>query len=273
MSIKVAVLGSDGFLGKFVTKQLRTIPNFTVLPLHRRELDFLNENSVFSWLAKNTPDCIVNCASVGGNENLDSQDSSIIRDNVNIVLNFYNHKSYFKRFINIGSGAEYDKTTDINNVTEQEVFERFPKDSYGYSKNIISRFLHPCPFFYTLRLFGCFDHTERPFRLFSRYVAYPGIEIEDKKFDYISAYDFFRILLVYLKDEGSVLPSTLNCVYEEKLYLSEILRMFELGEPNVVSHSSLSYTASGDRLKKFLSYNKLELGGLQQGIQYFKMKV
>lgn len=274
MTIKVAVMGSEGFLGRFIVSHLRNLSSvFTVLPLNRCTLDFLNEGSVNIWLKHNTPDCIVNCAAAGGNEDVDSLDSTIIRNNVNMVLNFYNHKTYFKRFINIGSGAEYDRTTDINNVAEHEVFGRFPKDSYGYSKNIISRFLHPCPHFYTLRLFGCFHHTERPFRLFSKFVNYPQLAIEDKKFDYFSAYDFFNVLMVYLLDEGHHLPGTLNCVYSEKLYLSEILRMFEMGEPNVVKFSTLNYTANGERLAEFVKATGVKLSGLREGILYYRHKV
>jgi dTDP-4-dehydrorhamnose reductase len=273
MTIKVAILGSEGFLGKFLIKELSWHSEIVILPIHRGNLNLLDEGAVRLWLKHNTPDCIVNCATSGGNEQLSSLVSYIIRNNVNIVLNFYNNKEFFKKFINIGSGAEYDLSTDINNVSEHDVFGRFPKDSYGYSKNIISRFLHNSPNFYTLRLFGCFHHSERPFRLFSKFVKDQTIPITDTKFDYFYAHDFLLILLSYILSESEDLPSTMNCVYLEKLYLSEILKMFNLGAPNVVNVSRLNYTADGKIMDDYCNKRGIRLHGLQMGIKDYLLRV
>ena len=37
--------------------------------------------------------------------------------------------------------SEFDKALNIENIKEEEILNRYPKDSYGYSKNVISRLI------------------------------------------------------------------------------------------------------------------------------------
>ena len=140
--MKIAVLGANGFLGKFICNSLKE-ELYEVLPITRKDLDLLNFNEVKNWLVQNSPDIIVNCAISVEKGKYDVINFDHIKNNLGIFLNFYNNDQHFNRFINIGSGAEFDLSRDINSATESEIFDRIPNDSYGYSKNTISRLILP----------------------------------------------------------------------------------------------------------------------------------
>lgn len=261
--MKIVILGAGGFLGKCILKYLK---NYNLIAITRKELNLLNYFEVQTWLVNNEPDIIINCAIAGGTKsgiNLQSFDD--VKNNVSVFLNFYNNSQYFSKFINIGSGAEFDLDTDIDNFTEDKILNVIPKDSYGYSKNLISRLVLEKPNFYTLRLFGCFDNLEPNYRLFKKLLNSEKIIIKDRKFDYISAEDFCKILEFYI--ENNDLIKDINCVYQNKLWLNEILNKFNIqfvcDEINL-----LNYTGNGDKLKTL----NINFEGLDAGIKKYIIK-
>ncbi len=260
--MKVAVLGSNGFLGKYICENL----SHDVIPINRSNLNLNDFVSVATWLEKNKPDVIVNCATSGGKTQLGSFNFDDIKNNLGLFLNFYNNSDLIKKFINIGSGAEFDITKNIDSVKEETIVTVSPEDSYGYSKNIISRLVLNKDNFYTLRLFGCFDSSEPEFRLFKKFLSNTDFKLMDRKFDYISAKDFLKVLDYYVVQKN--LPKDINCVYQEKLYLSEILDKFDK-QYNIVQSNILNYTGDGSKLASL----NVKLEGLDLGIKEYKSKI
>ena len=258
--MRVAILGANGFLGKFITSQLK-LKGYDVYPITRQDVDLTSFYSVTRWLENTDPYAIVNCATAA-NISVDTCSYDDIQNNLNIFLNFYNSSPNFTKFINVGSGAEFDRRTNIDNILESEVLLAHPKDSYGYSKNIMSRLAKLNNKFYTLRLFGCFHPTEPDFRLFNRVAKGEDVEIVDRRFDYFSAWDFLTVLEHYLNND--VYYRDVNCVYEEKLYLSEVLS--KIRPVKVSGINPLNYTGSGRRLAEF----DLPLLGLDKSIKEYK---
>lgn len=261
--MKVAILGSSGFLGTIIKTKFTN--KYQVIPITRKELDLLDFNSVSSWLDLNRPEVVINCATVGGREDADEFNYSEAKNNISIFLNFYNNSNKFGKFINIGSGAEFDKNQNIENAKEDEIFIKSPNGSYGYSKNLISRLCREKTNFYTLRLFGCFHHTEPQFRLFKKYNKNPNILIEDRKFDYISAEDFLIILEYSINNKLEF--RDINCVYEQKISISEIIRNFN--EPKNILLSSKNYTGDGSKLNSL----NLPLLGLKASIEIYRKEI
>jgi dTDP-4-dehydrorhamnose reductase len=258
--MKIAILGAGGFLGKFIYGYLKS-QDYNVYPITRSDLNLTNFYSVTRWLEDLEPDAVINCATA---KNIGVEDKVYddILNNISIFLNFYNNSQYFKKFINIGSGAEFDRTTNINRAHEVDVLLADPKDSYGFSKNIISRLSMKNEKFYTLRLFGCFHPTEPAFRLFNRVANGETVNIIDRQFDYFSAQDFCTVLEHYLNNQ--IYYRDINCVYEEKLYLSQVLR--KIGPIKVTDESPLNYTGDGKRLAGL----NLSLLGLEGSIKEYK---
>ena len=87
-----------------------------------------------------------------------TNDDGIIdaRNNFGMFMNFYDNRSLFGKFINTASGAEFDRTTNIDNVSESEIFNRMPRDSYGWGQNMKSRICAQTDNFYNIRIFNCF---------------------------------------------------------------------------------------------------------------------
>lgn len=261
--MRVAILGARGYLGSYLVERL--VHNHTVIPVTRDTLDLTDYNQVSRWLTKENPAVVINCAISGGGRYVNDINYSDVQRDLPIFLNFYNNPSMC-RYINIGSGAEFDRRTSITNADEYDIIQSRPLESYGFTKNTIARMILKRDQFYTLRLFGCFDSSEPATRLFKKFKNEGKITIQDKYFDYISADDFARIVEHYCTSTD--LYKDLNCVYENKMLLSEQLRLFaKYHVPNglidVKMERGLNYTGLGNRLAKL----KIPLQGLEQGIR------
>ena len=256
----VAVLGANGFLGKIIKERLSK--KYLIFSVSRNTLDITNYKQVSDWLENLKPYAVINCATAGGKERISDQSLDDVQNNLSIFLNFYNSSQYFEKFINVGSGAEFDKSKNINLANELDILTAEPKDSYGYSKNTISRLCLLNEKFYTLRLFGCFDNSEPDFRLFKKFLNGKVTALEDKKFDYFSAKDYCTVVDYVLNN--NLTDRDINCVYQKKYYLSEILS--QLGTVNVTSTSPINYTGNGSKLAQL----DIELEGLQKAIKDYK---
>jgi len=267
--MKIAVLGANGYLGKFLVNSLLA-DNYNVLPVTRETLILTNYSEVNRWLEVNKPNVVINCATAVSIT--DVRDNKInyddLRNNINIFLNFYNNDNLFDRFINIGSGAEFDKSIDITNAQESDILTSQPIESYGYSKNLISRLVLEKDKFCTLRLFGCFGSTESSIRLFPQLKTKSLINIEDRQFDYFSVRDFYNVIRHYLNNK--IIYKDINCVYKEKYWLREIVEIFKhhhnLPAVITVTSTGKNYTGNGDRL----SYLNLKLNGLEKSIKEYE---
>ena len=274
--VKIVILGANGFIGSFLTSYLQN-NNRIIIPITRSDLNLTDELEVKTWLIKTKPDIVINCAISLSKVGLLNQDTDRIdinkeRNNYLIFQNFFNNSELLGKFINIGSGAEFDKTLNIENIDESEIYNRYPKDSYGYSKNIISRLCKNKDNFYTLRVFSIYHYTEPPFRLFKNLIncANSGqtFTIMDRWQDFISMYDFGKIVNYYINNND--LPKDINCVYDEKTKVSDLVYKFcdlKRISKNILrcQENYLNYTAKGDRLKAL----NIKLEGHNIGLQEY----
>jgi len=264
--MKIAVLGARGFLGSFLCRWLNK--KHIVIEVTRNTLDLTDYISVSQWLMTVQPDAVINCAISGGGQGIEDISYSDVQRDLQIFLNFYNNTGGFK-YINISSGAEFDRRTDIDKKPESAILLSHPLESYGFTKNTIARMVLNRDNFYNLRLFGCFDRTDPPFRLFKKFKLQQAIAVTDRYFDYISASDFARVVDYYLQD--IVLPKDINCVYEDKLLLSEQLKLFARyhitnAEINVIGTDNKNYTGNGQVLADL----DILLEGLIKGIKKYE---
>lgn len=254
--MKVAVLGSSGFLGSYI---LHNLKDCIVYPVTRNNLDLTNSVEVRQWLQDRRPDVIINCATAGGKTKMGDVNIAELQNNLSVFLSFYNNSDLVPKFINVGSGSEFDVSKDINLAQEINIVNSIPKETYGYSKNIISRMILEKENFYTLRLFGCFDKSEPDFRLFKKFIKGDVTSISDRYFDYFSASDFVKVVTYYINND--LLPKDINCVYQNKHLLSEILDKFNK-EVRVVEINPNNYTGDGSKLASL----GIDLDGLDKGI-------
>lgn len=263
--MKIAVLGANGYIGKYLSNSL-AMDSLTVIPITRQTLDLANFQQVQSWLQSVQPNVIINCATATGHFQTTDFVYHDVQNNLDIFLNFYNNSHLFDQFINVGSGAEFDRTLNIDNISESAIFTRQPKDSYGYSKNIIARLCAEKENFSTLRLFGCFNANEPAHRLFQKFAKQPTVDLIDRYVDYISLDDFCIIIKQCLTN--ITIHKDVNCVYPEKYLLSEIFSLFQdihkiNTHMNIVNTDLKNYTGSADQISEL----NLPLRGFIQGIK------
>jgi len=267
--LKILITGAGGFIGKYLSTNLA---EHEIHALTKQELNLIDTASVRNHFASNKYDTVLNCAAAGRNTPT-VEDSSIISDNLASIMNLLTYRDCFNTLINIGTGAEFDVTQEINNVNEADIFERSPHHSYGLSKNIIARYFTTQPNCVTLRLFGCFDDSEDDRRLLKKLHATVAsgnkFTIQDKLFDIISAWDFSQIVRAVLNK--SITEQDINCVYAKKYRLSEILSVY-CNKHNLdsslikVNGTGLNYTGNGDILSKY----NLNLQGLEQALTNYE---
>lgn len=260
--MRIAVLGSRGFVGSNIVQYLRHQHHVTAV--HRDNLDLLNFIAVKDFLKQNKFDIIINAAAVM----TDPNSLHDIRNNLGLFMNFFDNSELFGKMINLGSGAEYDRTTNISNVLEEQIFECMPTDGYGLGQNIKSRLCYDQTQFYTIRIFNCFGRGELSTRLFPRIIAGQHIEIQDRYFDYFSIQDLLLTIDHCINNEWTW--SDVNAVYVNKIKVSEAVELFcSLNniEPNysIVSTNNNNYTGSGIKLQSL----GVKLQELEQGFKEY----
>lgn len=263
--MKILITGAGGFLGSLLAKNLA---HYDVHALTRQQLNLTDASAVADHFSTAKYDVILHCGAAGRNTPA-VEDWNIVSSNLASVLNLMTHRQCFGKLINIGSGAEFDITTDIDDAVETEIFNRNPKYSYGLSKNIIARYLSEQPNCFTLRLFGCFDSTEDDRRLLKKFhsVVSSGkrFDLQDRKFDMISVDDFTVVVESILNN--TVTHQNINCVYTQKYRLSEILSVYcdkhGLDKSLInVTGQGLNYTGNGNILSQY----RLPFQGLEQAL-------
>lgn len=266
--MKILITGAGGFLGQLLAKNLS---HHEIHALTRQQLNLADSTAVAQHFADSRYDVVLHCGAEGRNTPT-AEDWNIVSSNLASVLNLMTHRHCFDKLINIGTGAEFDISTDINNVLESEIFDHNPAHSYGLSKNIIARYLTEQPNCFTLRLFGCFDSSEDHRRLLKKFHSVVGrglqFDLQDREFDTIGLVDFVTIVRAVLNN--TIKHNNLNCVYDQKQKLSEILRLYceshDLDSSLIcVTGTGLNYTGNG----KTLGGYQLPLLGLKQCLSIY----
>lgn len=269
--MKILLTGSNGFIGQYLRDNLST--DHTVLCPSSKDLDLTSRSDVDKFFKNQNFDVVIHTAIRGRNE-VRNIDSRILFDNVSMFINLYENRERYKKFINFGSGAEFGLDRSIDNVVEEQVDERFPIESYGLAKNLISRIIKTTPDFFNLRIFSCFDSRESENRLLKKFQASVReqkvfIVDKDRYVDFVSLHDIFIVVDAILNNQ--IIDRDLNIVYSEKYKISDILRLYcdinniEYSSFSVTGIDNKNYTGSGEKL---LKYN-LELEGLESALKKY----
>jgi len=264
---KIGIIGANGFIGKHLTKHLSK--KYNVVSIYKETINFFNKNDLFSFLNSNDFDVIINTVSYGGNELVKSNELELAIKNLEMFSNLHDMQDLYEHYINIGSGSEFDIEKRIDLIHEFEIFERMPKTSYAASKNIISRLIYCREKFTNLRLFGCFGPGEKDFRLLSKFYdtrLCDNFVLEyDRYFDYFSIQDFCLVVDHVINEKLTCFD--INCVYEDKIKLSEFLKLFCKNQkiPFIVKigdEIDKPYTGSSIQFKNL----NVNIEGLEKGL-------
>jgi len=269
--MNVLVTGANGFLGSNIVKISNNSFNF--FGVTKSNFNLFSVSDIDAFLFKNKIDAIIHCAIEGGRR-LEKDDYDVFYKNILMYENLMKFKDRYKIFINIASGAEFDRQNNINVYKEEELYKNVPVDYYGLSKNIISKLHNQFQRGINLRLFNCFYPNELDTRFISnnirKYINKQSMVIhQDRYLDFFYLKDFIKILEYYLYIPMD-LPNDINVSYKEKYKLSDILNKIN----NLNEHKSeiiikedgltLSYTGDSNKLEKL----NISFKGIDNGINY-----
>lgn len=266
---KILITGAEGFLGNYFKNYFH---NHHITAPTRQEVDFTNKDQVQKILTDDI-DVVIHCA-IKGRNCVNEINYEMLNDNLLMFQNLVDHKDKFKKFINIGTGAEFCLNRNIHNAREEDILQSMPRQSYGLSKNIISRQILELKNFFTLRTFGVFDKSESSDRMISildRNLK-SGQEFHiknDRYFDIISARDLATVVEFYIMNDDLV--KDINVVYDTKYKISEICKKYcQIKNLNdklikIDSTSNNNYTGNSNKLKSL----NLNIQGLEKSLEEY----
>jgi UDP-glucose 4-epimerase len=265
--MNILVTGSNGYIGKSIIRSC--IKNAVFFHGNRQTINLFDKDSIKTFIKENKIDTIVHCAIEGGSR-LNTDDANTFFNNILIFENLYHCKYLLHKVINLASGAEFDRQTDINLADEEIIFDRIPKDYYGLSKNIIAKKALTANNFFNLRVFGCFDENELDSRFIKTCILKSKnnetITIhEDKIMDFFYIQDLISIIKYFLLVNPTY--QDINLSYKNKYKLSQIAKKItnktnSKSDIIIQKEQGLNYNGNFDKLLSL----PIKLIGLEYGI-------
>jgi len=271
--MKILITGGNGNIAKMIKNHLSS--EYEIVSPSRSELNVLNFNEIENFLNGDIYDVLIHTAISGGRRTKDDS-GNVTHNNLLMLENILHFSEKFKMIINFDSGAIYDRSTDILNRREEDLFT-VPTDHYGFSKYLIYKRSLQHANVYNLRIFNIFHVNEESDRFIkscflSKKRNLPITIFEDKYFDFVYEEDFIKIVKHYIDHFANQdkLDKTINICYEEKCKLSDIAKIImETDDPTrvIVLNEELhrNYSGNGSKLKSL----NLQLIGLTTGLTYY----
>jgi len=201
----ILITGGSGFIGKNLIEFFEE--KYHVLSPSHRELDLLDTVAVDDFFAKNHIDVVIHCALVGGSRKEEQEENSLSK-NLRMFFNIVKNKDKFGKMINLGSGAEYDKSKSVIDVKEEDFGKTIPTDEYGFFKYICAKYIEESDNIISLRIFGLFGKYEDfRYRFISNAICQnlAGLPItinQNVFFDYVYIDDFVKIVDYFISNES-----------------------------------------------------------------------
>lgn len=268
--MNILITGANGFIGNNIVNLLSNDKNLNIYKGTRTTIDLYSQNSIENYLNENRIDSIIHCAIEGGSR-LKQDPIDIVYKNILMYQNLMKFNDKYKIFINLASGAEYDRTRDINDEKEYNLFDCVPTDYYGLSKNIISKLSMHYSKNVNLRIFNCFYHNEMTTRFIknniNNYINNKPIIIhQDRYMDFFYMEDLIQVINYFLNASIQTYKDV-NMSYMKKYKLSDIGNIINnlsskkvdiiIEKPNM----SLGYSGNGEMLNNLnLNFKGIDFG-------------
>lgn len=201
---KIMITGGNGFIGRNIAEQLSN--SYEIYAPKREELDLLNTKRVEEYINSNKFDVIIHSAVQDTLGDAKVFEGKALDRNLRMFFNLERCSENYGKMLYFGSGADYDKDAYIPNMSENYFDNSIPKDVYGFSKYIMSKFIDSKDNIYNLRLFGVFGKYENwEHRFISNAICkvLKGMNITIRQnvyFDYLYIDDLCKIVSWFIEN-------------------------------------------------------------------------
>ena len=158
MKKRVLLTGGSGFIGRNISPYLKEICE--LYAPRRTELNLLDENAVREYILNNKIEIVIHSANPNPvKNNLDKQET-MFEDSIRVFMNLFRAQDCYERMYTLGSGAEYDKSKEIQLISEEDEERSIPYDSYGLAKFTINQLIKSSDKQCNLKIFACYGPTD-----------------------------------------------------------------------------------------------------------------
>lgn len=276
----ILVTGSSGFIGRNIVQ--RFSEKYNIISPSHQELDLLHQDEVNNFFKNHNIDYVIHCAGVGGNRKYD--DHNTIYENTRMFFNIYQNNEFFIKMIHMGTGAEYNKKFELNNVKEINLGKNIPTDEYGFSKYIITKYIEKSEKVYCLKPFGVFGpYEDYEYRFISNAIVknllhLPIRIMQNVFFDWIYIDDLLNIIDFFI--EKNPCHKVYNITTERTIDLVSIAKLInrfsDYQSKIEIENEGLNLEYSGDNsrlLKEIGSYGFIDMeNAIQKLIEYYKIE-
>ena len=270
--------GANGFIAQELIQRFKKQAYINnILHITRQNFNLLDPKSISNYLSKNSVDYIFHCAISGGRRGT-PETADMFYDNLIMFENLASQNHRFKGMFSFGSGAEMDRTKDIQAPSEEQFLQNktHPTDYYGLSKHIIARRIKQInDNIYNFRIFNVFGDLEKENRMIKNNINRnkQGLPFEihqNKIMDFFSAEDLFRVIEYYIKNIDLKLDKDINICYINKVSLIDICKTINPhGKFNILKKGfAPSYCGDGSKL----NHLPVVLVGLKRSIDQLRNK-
>ena len=272
--MNILITGGKGFLANELVKYFSNSKyKYNLIVTDQRTLNPTLDWQVREIFEQMDIDFVIHTAVKGG-KRIDGENVNHLFDNIAMFNNLSAQSNKFKLMFNFGSGAEFDRRTNISSAKEDD--ESCPADYYGLSKKVIKREIDKIENFYNLRIFGCFGVDEADTRFIKSAVRNvkegKPIEIHQNRYmDFIYIEDLCKVVEHYVENiSKKTLAKDMNLCYNKNKSLLDIANKINklMGNDfeNVIIKQSgyhTEYTGDGQKMHSL----DLELCGLDKGLE------
>ena len=130
--VKILVTGANGQLGNEINQLSKGFCNHDFLFTDIAELDLCDKEALSTYISKNKPKWIINCAAYNAVDKAETDMESALRVNQQAVKNIVTAiKGMDVKFIHVSTDYVFD---GLKNVPYNENDEPNPSTAYGFSK-------------------------------------------------------------------------------------------------------------------------------------------
>ncbi|MFH0855130.1 MAG: NAD(P)-dependent oxidoreductase [Candidatus Omnitrophota bacterium] len=246
--MKILITGGSGFIARNLFEGLEA--DYEVISRNSKELDLLDAERVFDYIKSGSFDAVIHAATYDAAPRYSTKDpAKVLEYNLRMFFNIARCADSFGKMIYFGSGAEFSRENWAPRMKEAYFDRHIPRDQYGFSKYVMTKYAQVAGNIYNLRLFGVFgkydDWRTRfiPNACSQAVLGLPVIINQNRFFDFIYIKDLVKIVRWFIAHKP-----------KEKIYnvcSGEVIDFKSIGEMIVkTSNKKLDIMVESDGLAR-----------------------